>query len=79
MAKSTDTLQIKSQFDGFEQFAQTIKGCGLDFQQPDRGAFKAKLHQISTPDLLISDAHFNKHLIQRGTQPEGMYTFVIMD
>ncbi|RLB63557.1 MAG: hypothetical protein DRH08_10895 [Deltaproteobacteria bacterium] len=78
MTKNTDIFQIKSQFDDFDHFVQTIQGWKLTFQQLDRGKFTAELYQINTPEVLISDAHFNRHLIQDGTHPEGMCTFVIM-
>lgn len=74
----TKILQIKSQFGDFEEFAQTIQGWGLDFLQLDCGQFSADVHQIGTPEVLISEARFNRHLIQKGSQPREMRTFVIM-
>jgi AraC family ethanolamine operon transcriptional activator len=78
MPKNENKSQIKSSFDDFDEFSQAIQGWGLDFKQLDRGHFKSELHQIILPDILISEAHFSRNLLQRGTQPEGMRTFVIM-
>lgn len=78
MIKDAETFQIKSHFNNFESFAQLVQGLGLDFQQLDCGQFQAYLHQIAFPDILISEARFNRILRQRGTLPEGMRTFVIM-
>lgn len=73
-----ETLQIRSQFACFEKFSQTAQGWGLDFSQLDCGRFIAELHQIGTPDFLITDVRFNRHLIQHGNPPEGMSTFALM-
>jgi len=78
MTKSADKFQIKSSFNDFDAFAHAVQGWGLDFKQLDCGHFKSDLHQIIIPDILIGDARFNRNLLQRGTQPEGMRTFVIM-
>jgi AraC family ethanolamine operon transcriptional activator len=78
MINQIDSLQIKSHFDNFEEFSQIVQGWGLDFKQMDRGRFCANLHQIITPEVLISRVHFNRHLTQNGIQPPGMRTFGIM-
>jgi AraC family ethanolamine operon transcriptional activator len=78
MADTPNALQIRSSFKDFEAFAETIQGWGLDFQQLDCGHFKADLHQIITPNILISEAHFSRNLRQRGNPPKNMRTFVIM-
>ena len=78
MTRPTKTIQIKSHFDNFEEFAQIVQGWGLDFKQMDCGQFFATVHQIATPEVLITGAHFNRHLIQKGEQPPGMRTFVIL-
>ena len=79
MTKQAETLQIKSSFEDFEEFCQSIQGWGLDFKQMDRGRFCADLHQIKTPEVLISRVYFNRHLTQNGIQPPGMRTFGIME
>ena len=78
MIEQTESLQIQSNFDNFEEFCQSIQGWGLDFKQMDRGRFCADLHQIKTPEVLISRVYFNRHLTQNGIQPPGMRTFGIM-
>ena len=75
MKKDEQTLQIKSQFDTFETFALAVKGWGLDFQQLDCGPFNARLHQFGSQNLLITNAQFNRNILQRGTYPDEMYTF----
>ena len=78
MLSKPKSLQIKSHFGNFEDFSQVVQGWGLDFKQMDRGKFIADLHQIMIPEVLISEARFNRHLIQKGDQPPGMRTFVVM-
>ena len=79
MIEQTESLQIQSHFDNFEEFCHSVQGWGLDFKQMDRGRFCADLHQIKTPEVLITRAHFNRHLTQNGIQPPGMRTFGIME
>ena len=79
MINQTDSLQINSHFDGFEEFAEAIHGWGLDYKQMDCGRFYTDLHQIKTPEVLITDVCFNRRLIQKGNQPPGMRTFVLME
>ena len=79
MSNQTDSLHIKSHFDGFEEFSQAIHGWGLDYKQMDCGRFYTDLHQIKTPEILITDVCFNRRLIQKGNQPPGMRTFVLME
>ena len=78
MPNQSKSSQIKSHFDDFEDFSQIIQGWGVDLKQVDCGRFIADLHQVMTPEVLITDVHFNRHLIQKGDQPPGMKTFVIM-
>ena len=78
MPKIADKSQIKSSFNNFDELSQAVQSWGLDFKQLDCGHFKSDLHQIIVPGILISEAHFSRNLIQRGTQPKGMRTFVIM-
>jgi hypothetical protein len=70
MADTPNSTQIKSSFQDFEAFSEAIQGWGLDFQQLDCGHFKADLHQIITPDILISEAHFSRNLRQRAYSGE---------
>ena len=78
MHKNNDCIQIQSHFDNFEAFSRVVQGWGLVFNQLDCGRFKADLQQVATPEILITDAHFNRRLKQGGNQPSGMRTFVIM-
>jgi AraC family ethanolamine operon transcriptional activator len=78
MTKSAKKQQIKSSFTDFDELSQAVQGWGLDFKQLDCGHFKSELHQIILPNILISEAHFSRNLLQHGSQPEGMRTFVIM-
>ena len=78
MIEQTNSLQIQSHFDGFEEFSQTIQGWGLDFKQMDCGRFFTDLHQIQTPEVLLTRVYFNRRLTQKGNQPPGMRTFAIM-
>jgi AraC family ethanolamine operon transcriptional activator len=71
-------LQVNLKFENFEEFAQSVLGWNLDFQQLDHGHFKADLHQIQGPNILITKAEFNRNLMQRGEAPQGMRTFGIM-
>ena len=68
-------IRIKSHFNNFESFAQTIQGWGLDFKQLDCGSFEAKLHQFGNQDFLVTNVAINRNVLQSLTYPEGMYTF----
>jgi len=68
-------IRIKSHFNNFELFAQTIQGWGLDFKQLDCGSFEAELHQFGNHDFLVTNATINRNVLQSLTYPEGMYTF----
>lgn len=68
-------IRIKSHFNNFESFAQTIQGWGLDFKQLDCGSFEAKLHQFGNQDFLVTNAAITRNVLQSLTYPEGMYTF----
>ncbi len=78
MLKQNDCLQIQSRFGSFEEFSQTLQGWGTEFTQIDCGLFCADIHQVVTPEVIILDASLNRRLIQCGTQPTGMRSFVIM-
>jgi len=78
MRVGNDILQKKSQFGNFEEFADTLVGWGLEFCQLDCGRFKADLHQIITPDVLLTNAHFSRQMVQKGDYPEGTQAFALM-
>lgn len=52
MNEQIEPMLVKSHFD---DFSQTIQGWGLDFKQLGRGLFHTDLHQINTPEVLITD------------------------
>jgi AraC-like DNA-binding protein len=78
MNTDQELIQTKLHFDDFEDFAQAVLGWKLDFIQVNRGKFEADIHQIGTPNILITKAQFNRNLIQKGEPPSGMRTFGIM-
>jgi AraC family ethanolamine operon transcriptional activator len=67
----------RARFDDFDQFAHTIRSWDLDFIQLDRGRFIADLLQFGAECFQISNACFNRHLIQRGETPQGFRTFAV--
>ncbi|MEH6633769.1 MAG: helix-turn-helix domain-containing protein [Halopseudomonas aestusnigri] len=78
MVEQTESMLIKSHFDDFEEFCESIQGWGLEFKQLDRGLFSTDLYQISTPEVLLTNVNYDRRLAQTGSQPLGMRTFAIM-
>lgn len=78
MVENTEILQIKSHFDNFEQFSTTLKGWGMEFCQLDCGKFSSELLQIGIPDVLLTNAYFNRKMIQQGDYPAETRAFALM-
>ena len=64
--------------DSLEEFAEATSGWEFDWQQLDRGPFKARLLQVETPSTLVSQFRVNRKFHQRGVSPPGMRTFGIV-
>jgi len=64
--------------DSLEDFADATSGWELDWQQLDRGPFKARVLQVETPSTLVSQFRVNRKFHQRGVSPPGMRTFGIV-
>jgi AraC family ethanolamine operon transcriptional activator len=78
MADRTETMRIITRFDDFEELGSLVQGWGLDYRIIDCGRFFGEHHQIVTPEILISEARYNRHLLQKGSTPPGMRTFGII-
>jgi len=62
----------------FGEFAEATSGWALDWRQLDRGQLSARLLQVATPSVLVTQFLFNRKFHQRGTSPPGTRTFGIV-
>ena len=62
----------------FGEFEEATSGWALDWRQLDRGLLSARLLQVVTPSVLVTQFLFNRKFHQRGTSPPGMRTFGIV-
>ncbi|MFC1765211.1 helix-turn-helix domain-containing protein [Planctomycetota bacterium] len=58
-------------------FAVTTRAWDLEFTQLDKGDFVGSLQQFGQADFLVGHANFSRALLQRGSAPAGLRTFVI--
>lgn len=70
-------ILFKGQFSNSDAFGETVRAWNLDFQQLDVGRYQADVQQIGTPSVLLSTCSFSRKIEQRGTSPEGYFTFGI--
>lgn len=68
-------LLLKGQFLHSDAFAESIRGWDLDFQQLDAGRYQVDMQQVGTLAVMLTTCHFSRKIEQRGTAPEGYYTF----
>jgi AraC family ethanolamine operon transcriptional activator len=78
MADRTKIMRIISRFDDFEELGSLVQGWGLDYRIIGCGRFSGEHHQIVTPEILINEARYNRHLLQKGNIPPGMRTFGVI-
>ena len=73
------TIQIAHlSCNSFDEFAEATSGWSLDWRQLDRGPLSARLLQVSTPSVMVTQFLFSRKFHQRGTSPPGMRTFGIV-
>ncbi|MCP4010486.1 MAG: AraC family transcriptional regulator [Proteobacteria bacterium] len=73
------TILTDQTFDSFEQLSSLATHWGADFRQLNSEYFKSYIFQLVASRILISSAHFGCHVEQRGTTPEGMRTFAVLN
>jgi len=71
-------IWVDYQTDNFDDFSQTVQSWSVDFLQLDGGKFHTHLQQLILPEVEITQVHFDCHLDQKGTSPEGKWTFALM-
>ena len=64
-------------FQDFDELTETVRAWDLEFSQLDPGHFDGELTQIGSERLNLSYARFNRHLLQKGSPPQGFRTFAI--
>ena len=64
-------------FQDFDELTETMRAWDLEFSQLDSGHFDGELTQIGNERLNLSYARFHRHLLQRGTPPQGFRSFAI--
>jgi hypothetical protein len=79
MAEYKYPFYLHQRFDNFELFAAAVRGWDVDFRQLDRGEFQTEIKQLATPEVLITEALFNRRLDQKGGSPPGNWTFGLLE
>ncbi len=72
-------IWVDLEINDFNDFNELVHSWDVDFLQLDGGTFYSKLEQMILPEVQIAHTHFDCHLDQKGTAPDDMWTFVIMD
>lgn len=68
---------LHKKFHDLYDFSHSVHSWDADFRQLDSGSFKADLLQVDLGNFQFTNAHFNRHLIQRGSSPPNFYTFAL--
>ena len=79
MAECKYPFYLHQRFDNFELFAAAVQGWDVDFRQLDCGEFQTEIRQLATPEVLITEALFNRRLDQKGGSPPGNWTFGLLE
>jgi AraC family ethanolamine operon transcriptional activator len=75
---SLDTsILLHRRFDDFDDLAFATRHWDLDLMQLDRGEFEGEIMQITSSDILFSEARFGRTLTQHGSAPLGVRTFAV--
>ena len=72
-----ENFQNNQIFNDFEEFAATTRSWDVDFRQIEKGRFKADLSQYVSKNFQLARASFNRGLDQKGSSPEGLWSFAI--
>jgi AraC-like DNA-binding protein len=64
--------------DSLDEFAEATSGWDFDWRQLDRGPLSARLLQVATPSVLVSQFSLSRKFHQSGTSPQGMRSFGIV-
>lgn len=70
---------LQNTFEDFEIFSDVARAWDLDFVQIDKGGTQAHLLQYVSSQFNFGVAKFNRHYHQRGSTPEGMRTFAVIE
>ena len=70
---------LHAQFDDVEALVAAQIGWDLDFRQLDNGPVDARVEQVISGGLVLSDVAFGRRLHQRGQPPQGLLTFGLPD
>ena len=68
---------IHEKFFCFNEFSHAARAWDLDFRQLDMGKCEAHMLQFASNRSLLSSGIFNRHYEQRGSTPQGKWTFVV--
>lgn len=73
----SECLFLYKQFHDLEELASSVYSWDVDFRQLDCGSFRSDLLQVDLGNIQLLHTHFNRHLVQRGSPPPNLYTFVL--
>ena len=78
-AENKWTLLLNDHFQDYDDFAQSIRGWGVDFRQLKPGRSPASLQQFGVPDLLVTRFNMSQAYDQRGSTPNKMLTIGFLE
>jgi AraC family ethanolamine operon transcriptional activator len=70
-------MYFRKKFEDLDQMISSIKGWDLDFIPLQSGNFTSQITQMNLKHTIIGEAVFDNRVEQRGSTPDGYYTFVI--
>jgi len=70
-------LILDSHFDQLEHFVNEVRHWDLDYRLLSTGGFEGSLKQLSSRDVMLTDARYTGSLDHRGTTPSGYRTFIV--
>lgn len=66
-------------FQDYDEFAQSIRGWGVDFRQLNPGQSLSSLQQFGMPGLMVTRFNLSQAYEQRGSTPNGMLTIGFLE
>ncbi|MCU7835659.1 MAG: helix-turn-helix domain-containing protein [gamma proteobacterium symbiont of Taylorina sp.] len=72
-------ILLDREFDSFEELSHLAVQWDADFRQLSAVQYKSSVFQAMTGSILISNVNFGCNVEQRGSTPQGMRTFAVLD
>ncbi|MEA3291862.1 MAG: helix-turn-helix domain-containing protein, partial [Pseudomonadota bacterium] len=77
--KAPDRYLINSRLEDCEQLGEALQGWDLEFTQLDRGRSPVAMLLAGLGDVHFNRARFSRHYDQKGSAPQGVRTFALIE